>query len=70
MNQHMYGKRPEQITVEQLVAKITAEGLPTRLAWPEKQMNTQVPRDTQEWPTGIIPRAVIDEAVQDVRRAV
>jgi hypothetical protein len=70
MNQHVYRNRPEQITVAQLVAKIAAEGLPTRLAWPEKQMNTQVPWDIQEWPTGIIPRAVIDEAVQDVRRAV
>jgi hypothetical protein len=66
----MYRKHPEQITVAELVAKITAEGLPTRLAWPEKQINAQVPRDLDEWPTGIIPRAVVDEMVRDVGWAV
>lgn len=46
MNTHLYQKRPEQITVEQLVDRIAAEGLATRLDWSKEQMNSQVPWDS------------------------
>lgn len=69
MNQHLYRKRPEQITVKQLVDRATTEGRPTCLAWSEEQMNSQVPRDMDDWPTGIIPRVVVDEG-EELGRAV
>lgn len=69
MTQDVYRKRPEQITVKQLIDRIAAEGLPTRLAWSEEQMNSQVPWDMEEWPTGIIPRVVVDEGEEKLGRA-
>lgn len=69
MNAHTYQKRPDQITVAELVARIAAEGSPIRLAWPEDQINAQVNRDQDEWPTGIISQDVIEKAIQDARRA-
>jgi hypothetical protein len=70
MNAHLYQQRREQITVKQLVARLSAEGRPTRLTWTEEQMNSQVPRELDEWPTGVIPRVVIDGAEESLGRAV
>jgi hypothetical protein len=55
MSQHTYCNDPKQVTVAELIAKMTAEGSPVRLAWSEAEMNGQVPRDMRDWPTGVLP---------------
>lgn len=52
---HCYRENNYQyVTVAELIEKIMAEGLPTRLAWSEEEMNAIVARD-MEWPTGVMP---------------
>lgn len=53
---HAYRKNNhEAVTVAGLLEKMRAEGSPIRLAWSEEEMNSRVPCDMREWPTGVIP---------------
>jgi hypothetical protein len=58
MSQHTYRNDHRQVTVAELIARMTAEGLPVRLAWSEAEMNGQVPRDMGDWPTGVLPTSI------------
>jgi hypothetical protein len=59
---HAYRKNNHQaVTVGELLKKIQAEGSPIRLAWSEEEMNSQLPCDMEEWPTGVMPVVLVEE---------
>ena len=43
----------EPVTVEDLIARIRAEGRPVRLNWDDEE---QARSSDEEWPTGLLPR--------------
>jgi hypothetical protein len=48
------GVRANQVSVGELIARITREGMPCRLAdWPERVVPESTPPD--DWPTGELP---------------
>jgi hypothetical protein len=55
MSRHTYREDPGQVTVAELIDKLTTEGVPIRLAWSAAELNSQVTRDMRDWPTGVLP---------------
>ena len=45
-----------RLTVDELVAKLQAEGLPTQLTWEKNDEPDQGPDDEDDWPTEVLPR--------------
>ena len=47
--------RSQKVTVDELVARVEAEGLAVRLQWGEEDEGNYGP-DDDDWPTGVLPR--------------
>jgi hypothetical protein len=52
---------PHGVGVAELIGRVAGEGLPVRLAWPDDATPAEL--SAAEWPTGVIPRAVIEAQV-------